>query len=618
MSYRALRALTLISLLTATACTGVVPQAGVTTKREGELRSGIAPVALGAALTGIVRAPAGILSNASGGLVGDHGAGIISNNGGGLISKTKYRALALDERPLARTRVHLADASGQPISRVAPVLTDEAGRFAFKNLPRGVTFQVVAAGQAGGDQPVQLKALATAGQADGAVAVGLATTFVTTAVVSGRVGGLGALDAGTYSRAVSAVAAAIAPTDAAALTSEQAVLAAVQQLSREAPEVEQALSALREEVERLKVRIEELEAKLDQVTTPSAVPTASPAASTAPSAEASPSAAPAGPILSALAGTGAAGFANGAATAAQFNEMRGIALDKLGNLYVADRANHRIRKVTPGGTVTTFAGDGTPGFKEGAAATAQFHHPTDVAVDDAGVVYVVDITNQRVRKIADGTVSTLAGTGTRGYADGPGVAAQFRDPWGLDVANGKVYVADSYNHRIRVIDAASGVVDTYAGDGTAGYKNTNKLAAQFHLPEDVVVVRSSGTMYVSDRDNHCIRKITSGGTTTTLAGTGTAGFADGAGAVAQFNQPHGLALDPAGILYVADYLNHRVRAVVTATGDVSTLAGTGTPGYTDGPARESLLNGPLGVAVTGQQHVLVSDRHNHRLRRVTP
>ena len=202
------------------------------------------------------------------------------------------------------------------------------------------------------------------------------------------------------------------------------------------------------------------------------------------------------------------------------------------------------------------------------------------------------------------TVSTLAGS-TYGYTDGTGTSAQFNNPIGVAVDGaGNVYVADRYNHRIRKI-TTSGVVSTLAGSGTSGYADGTGTSAQFSNPTGVAV-DGAGNVYVADQVNHRIRKITTSGVVSTLAGSGTSGYTDGTGTSAQFNYPTGVAVDGAGNVYVADQGNHRIRKITTS-GVVSTLAGSGTSGYTDGTGTSAKFSYPTGVAVDGAGNVYVAD-----------
>uniref|UniRef100_UPI003743F19A hypothetical protein n=1 Tax=Psychroflexus aurantiacus TaxID=2709310 RepID=UPI003743F19A len=227
------------------------------------------------------------------------------------------------------------------------------------------------------------------------------------------------------------------------------------------------------------------------------------------------------------------GFADGTGRSAQFSKPYGVAVDASGTVYVADYNNHRIRKTTPAGVVSTLAGS-TQGFADGTGSSAQFSKPYGVAVDASGNVYVADFNNHRIRKTTPaGVVSTLAGS-TSGFADGTGSSAQFSKPYGVAVdASGNVYVADFNNHRIRKTTPA-GVVSTLAGS-TQGFADGTGSSAQFNYPIGVAV-DASGTVYVADANNHRIRKITPAGAVSTLAGS-TYGFADGTGISAQFANP---------------------------------------------------------------------------------
>jgi sugar lactone lactonase YvrE len=304
------------------------------------------------------------------------------------------------------------------------------------------------------------------------------------------------------------------------------------------------------------------------------------------------------------------GFVDGTGAAARFNGPFGVAVDAAGNLYVADAGNHRIRKISPAGAVSTLAGS-TQGFADGVGTAAQFNFPRGVAVDAAGTVYVADNANHRIRKITPaGAVTTLAGS-TNGFADGTGAAARFNSPSGVAVdAAGNVYVADLNNHRIRKISPA-GAVTTLAGS-TQGFADGVGTAAQFNGPLGVVV-DAAGNVYVADNANHRIRKITPAGAVTTLAGS-TNGFADGTGAAARFNGPSGVAVDAAGNLYVADAGNHRIRKISPA-GAVSTLAGS-TQGFAGGVGTAAQFSFPRGVAVDAAGTVYVADNANHRIRKI--
>ena len=314
-------------------------------------------------------------------------------------------------------------------------------------------------------------------------------------------------------------------------------------------------------------------------------------------------------LVTTLAGS-SDGLADGASSDAQFSWPAGAAVDASGNVYVADLGNNRIRKITPAGLVTTLAGSSF-GFADGDVSVALFASPIDVAVDSAGNVYVADSWNNRIRKITPaGEVSTLAG-GTAGSADGDGEDAQFDVPHGLTVdMTGNVYVADRDNHRIRKV-TPTGSVTTLAGS-TQGYTDGVGEDAQFNRPLGIAV-DPAGNVIVTDSNNNRIRKVTPAGEVTTLAGS-FQGNGDGVGTGAQFNLPTVLALDAAGNVFVADSNNHRIRKVSPA-GEVTTLAGS-TAGLVDGVGPAAQFNNPRGVAVDAAGNVFIADYNNHQIRKL--
>ena len=314
-----------------------------------------------------------------------------------------------------------------------------------------------------------------------------------------------------------------------------------------------------------------------------------------------------------LAGTTATGSTDGVGSTAQFYNPFGIAIDSSGTIYVADGNNNRIRKITPAGVVSTLAGS-TSGYADGTGSAAKFSQPVNVAVDSSGTVYVADTSNLRIRKITSGgVVTTLAGSIPIGSADGTGSAAKFNNPKGVAVdSSGTVYVADTGNNLIRKITPA-GVVTTLAGSVTAGYVDGSGSAARFNYPYQLAV-DSSGMIYVADYYNNSIRKITPAGVVTTLAGSVTAGSADGTGSAAQFYSPSGVAVDSSGTVYVADNNNNRIRKI-TPAGVVTTLAGS-TAGYADGTGSAIQFYNPAGVTVGSSGTVYVADTYNNRIRKI--
>lgn len=317
-----------------------------------------------------------------------------------------------------------------------------------------------------------------------------------------------------------------------------------------------------------------------------------------------------------LAGTGAPGSSNGPGNVAEFDWPLATAVDAAGYVYVADSENQLIRRISPDGSlVSTFAGSGTGALINGNGTNASFKHPAGLAFDNLGNLYVADQQNHCIRKITpNGDVTTFAGNGTAGATDGTGTAARFNNPTGVAVdAAGNVYVADYSNHKIRKITPA-GVVMPFAGSGSQGAANGPVASAAFRNPMSVAV-DASGNVYVADRLNYMIRKI-SGGSVTTLAGNGTAGFQDNAtGTSAQFNTPNSLAVDASGYVYVADQANNRIRKISPA-GSVSTLAGAATSGNVNGTGTVVRFYYPFGLSLDSKGNVYVADYNNHSIRKM--
>ncbi|MFK0296535.1 RICIN domain-containing protein [Streptomyces sp. NPDC090442] len=333
------------------------------------------------------------------------------------------------------------------------------------------------------------------------------------------------------------------------------------------------------------------------------------------------------PPINTVAGTGVAGFKgdNEPAVSAQLNGPLGVAVDSTGTLYFSDYNNHRVRKITTDGKISTVAGTGGAGYSgdNGPAASAQLNRPREVAVDSADTVYIADNENHRVRRITtDGKISTVAGTGTAGFGGdgGPATAARLSYPYGVAVdSTGTLYIAEAGNHRVRKV-TADGKISTVAGNGI-GYSGDNGPAtsAQLNLPH-AVALNGAGDLYIADCRNHRVRRITTDGKISTVAGTGTAGFGGDGGpaTAAQLNTPLGVVVDNTGTLYITDLGNHRVRKVTT-DGKISTVAGAGTAGFAGdgGPATSAQLNVPYGLAVDCVDTLYIADFNNNRVRKVT-
>lgn len=312
-----------------------------------------------------------------------------------------------------------------------------------------------------------------------------------------------------------------------------------------------------------------------------------------------------------LAGDGVPGAVDGPAAASRFDDPFGVALDRRGTVYVADAGDsNRIRTIAPDGTVATFAG-GKEGFQDGVGAAAAFHTPSALAFDHEGNLYVADTGNHAIRKIAkDGSVTTLAGDGTPGDQDGIGRAARFRGPVGIAVDDlGAVYVADTYNDRIRRI-GRDGSVTTIAGSGKPGNADGIGSAAGFDTPS-ALAVGTDGTLYVADTGNNAIRRIGADGSVTTIAAP-----AEGERR-APLRRPVGLALTRDGYLYIAASSGGRILQR-TPEGEVRPLPDADIPPSADGfgPDGTVQLYGPRGIAVERDGSLVVADAQAHRLQRL--
>ncbi|MBI4978743.1 MAG: chitobiase/beta-hexosaminidase C-terminal domain-containing protein [Spirochaetes bacterium] len=315
-----------------------------------------------------------------------------------------------------------------------------------------------------------------------------------------------------------------------------------------------------------------------------------------------------------FAGSGAGTFADGNGIAACFNVPTGLCVDSNGNIILADTWNNRIRKIASDGEVTTIAGS-YGGFSDGQSTNASFFHPYDVAADNSGNIFVADFDNNCIRKISStGYVTTVAGTNIAAYSDGPGDMAYFNHPSGIAIDNdGNIFVTDSYNNCIRKI-TSSNIVTTIAGSLSEGYVDGNGTGARFRQPMDIAL-DSNGNLFISDTWNHRIRKISISGDVTTFAGSGSQAFVDGIGTSSSFDTPFGISIDSSGYIYVADSGNKRVRKI-SSSGIVSAIAGSGIIGFQDGSAALAKFNGLNGIVVTGSGNIFTSD--NNRVRRVIP
>jgi gliding motility-associated-like protein len=319
--------------------------------------------------------------------------------------------------------------------------------------------------------------------------------------------------------------------------------------------------------------------------------------------------------VSTFAGSGAIGKVNGQGTAASFSSPTRSAFDKSGNLYVSDRDNSQIRMITPTGLVSTFAGGGFQGSGNGQGTAASFNNPNGVTVDQAGNLYIADATNNLIRKITPtGLVSTFAGNTFQGSGNGQGTAASFYNPYGDEADSaGNIYVADTRNNLIRKI-TSTGSVSTFAGSGLAGVNNGTSATASFNNP-NCIKFDAAGNMYVSDPNNYSIRKIDLLGMVTTFAGTGVSGSSNGIRTSATFAATGGLAIDNGtGYMYVADLGNNLIRKI-DPSGMVTTLAGSLSPGSNNGIGTAASFNHPNDIEVL-PGYLYVTDYGNSLIRKI--
>jgi len=340
----------------------------------------------------------------------------------------------------------------------------------------------------------------------------------------------------------------------------------------------------------------------------------------------------AGGIITTFAGTGTPGY-NGdgvAATAADLYLPMEMATDAAGNVYVADYGNHRVRRVAAAtGVITTVAGTGVAGYSGdgGPATAAQLNNPSGVACDAAGNLFIADYYNHRVRRVdaATGIITTLAGTGTSGSAGngGPAAAAELSSPYGVAVdASGNLFVGEQGTYRVRKVDAATGFITTFAGTGVSAYSGDGSPATAAAMKAPFAIeADAAGNLYIADLYNERVRRVDAAtGIITTVAGNGAVGAGpDGVPATeSAMNYPIGLALDAAGNLLVSEYDNYRVRSVSAATGIITTIAGAGTRGFSGdgGPATAAEFDSLYGLAVDAAGNLFVADMGNQRIRKV--
>ena len=344
-------------------------------------------------------------------------------------------------------------------------------------------------------------------------------------------------------------------------------------------------------------------------------------------------------VITTLAGNGADGFAGdgGGAAIAEVGRPRKVMLDQGANLYVSQETGSRVRRINPAGLIERIAGSGFGfGGDVGPAVDALMRNPEGIARRTDGAVFIADAGNHRIRRVLAGTITTHTGRPHNGGDGGAATEADLFMPFGIETDNQtNLYIADTLNHRVRKVtfvgDAAlgegallkgapEGTITTIAGKNNPGFSGDGGLgpAAQLNEPRDVAVGRQKN-VYIADRGNHRVRRLTPEGRISTYAGDGVAGFGGDGGpaTAAQFHSPSAVAIDLEGTVYVADTLNHRIRKV-DVTGVISTIAGTGMAGFggDGGPATSAALDMPTGLELDGEGNLFVSDTSNRRIRMI--
>ena len=329
-------------------------------------------------------------------------------------------------------------------------------------------------------------------------------------------------------------------------------------------------------------------------------------------------------VIFTIAGKGAAGFSGdgGPALMAEFQGLKGLASDPAGNIYIADVYNHRIRKVNISGIISTFAGNGALGFSGdgGAATLADLNYPVGVATDGSGNVFIADEGNGRIRKVdVNGIISTVAGTGnTYGGDGGPATSAGIGIPESVCLdGSGNMFIGD-WNGRVRKVNT-SGIITTVAGGGTPGFIGDGGPATLAELKSvSGVAVDNAGNLYISDEVDRRVRKVNASGIISTFAGDGTSGFSgdNGSATLAKLQGPKAVSTDASGNIYISDYANMRVRKVNSA-GIITTFAGGGTVFPGDGNLATNVqIAGPQGTAIDGSGNIYITDYVYRCVRKV--
>ncbi len=338
--------------------------------------------------------------------------------------------------------------------------------------------------------------------------------------------------------------------------------------------------------------------------------------------------------ISTIAGNGTSGYSgdDGVATLAELSSPAGVTVDALGNVYIADQSNQRICIVNTSGIISTIAGNRVLGYygDGGQATAAEFAFPTGVAVDDSGNLYIADANNNVIRKVfKNGIITTIAGNG---FGEGSGLGGYFGDGGAATLAElsfacgvaldgvGNIYIADYQNNRIRMVNTI-GIISTIVGNGSGGYFGDDGFATSASLSSPYgVAVDRQGNVYIADYLNDRIRKVNTSGIISTIAGDSSYGFSGDGGMAtsAELYEPHAVVVDNFLNVYIPDFSNSRIRKV-NSSGIISTIAGNGFMGFSGdgGSAILSELSTPFGISLDSSGNVYIGDWFNHRVRKLT-
>lgn len=567
----------LVLLLATAACSVTAPIAPP--KDQHNVNTAIGQ-AVGTTLQGVVLAPPGVIAAGGGNVIAAGGGNVIAAGGGNVIAAGggNYRVRNVGGAPLAGATVYLGDAAGNRLADTPEVTTDANGRYTLRNVPVGITVQVMVAVKTVGGDDGSMASLANTSDTNPDLPVNYTSTCLTAALLHQVHGALGTMDQSAYSKAVTALdgmwsAASVGITD------KSGMIAEVQQAANQNTSVQQLIDGL--------------VASLNAGTAgagPAPAPTPAPTATSEPTAAPTPTPMPSGAQVSTLL----------SASLAALKSPNAIAQAPDGTIFVLDTGNNRICTLAPNGTVTTFAGSpsGAAGSQDGTGTAAQFDHPLGMSLVHVGNndydLYVADTGNHVVRVVgSNGQVTTAK------LQDLSGNVLQFKQPASVVLdASGNAWVADAGANQVFEFDKTFKLVGTL-GSGQAGFTDGIDTAAAFHGPNGLCF-DGAGNLYILDAGNNALREYHTGG-----ASNGKVDTLPSAGSQPYAN-PGGVAVDQSGNIVVAD-TGHNALVLLSPGGSTPTHVGTGTAGELDGAAAQASLTGPTGVTIDSSGNVLFTE-----------